>query len=229
MKRRLAGAIREKQKHPDISWIELSRNWGLSDKTIKKYWTHQINPQFAPRRNEHFLALGSDHFEQRIIQVLLYLSDAGTPLNSREVRRLAGDLARDVGVLAPDANLSSKWLWGFKKRRPVIAARMAETLSALRNKASSTELQLRLGQVLNRLFLEHNIISTSQIASFDELHLDSSGRLGKRLQVLARKGARNVRLPSGPTEGSGQACTVVAGGTAQFSFSVLILVKVLHS
>jgi hypothetical protein len=76
------------------------------------------------------------------------------------------------------------------------------------------------------VFAKDNITADYQISSFDEIHLDSSGRIGRPVLVVGRKGAKAISRPTGPVEGSGQACTVVAGGTASFAFSVLILFKV---
>ena len=79
------------------------------------------------------------------------------------------------------------------------------------------------------MFVKQNITADYQISSFDELHLDSSGTVGKPIRVLARKGTKSVSRPSGPVEGSGQACSLVAGGTGSFAFSVLIIIKVKKS
>lgn len=229
----MAQAFEDKKQHPEKSWRQLSTSWGVSDKTIARYCSGDPEPQRS-RFNEDRLALRSDHLEQRIVHFVLYFCDAGIPLRSHEVIKLAERVAKDAGVIAADAVLSKKWLVGFKKRRPVITSRLAETLSSLRNTASSAESQLRhvfanfrFGELLDRLYQLYNIRSDVQIGSFDEVHLDTSGTLGKRDYVLARKGSKHVRLPSGPTEGTGQACSVVAGGTGRFSFSILILVKVL--
>lgn len=229
---RLANALAEKKKHPDRSWKLLSRKWSISDKTLAKYWKEQLDPSDAPRPNERRLALKSDFVEQRLVQIVLTLSDSGAPLTSREVTELAETMARDLGTLEPDQHLSRQWLGDFKARRPVLSSRVAETLSSMRSKASTPELQRRyvlfkqsFGEVLDSVFVKHNVKADFQISSFDELHLDSSGRIGKPVRVVGRKGTKSISRPSGPVEVSGHSCSLVAGGTASFAFSPLILIK----
>ena len=191
-----------------------------------------LDPSDAPGPNERRLALKSDFVEQRLVQIVLTLSDSGAPLTSREVTELAETMARDLGTLEPDQHLSRQWLGDFKARRPVLSSRVAETLSSMRSKASTPELQRRyvlfkqsFGEVLDSVFVKHNVKADFQISSFDELHLDSSGRIGKPVRVVGRKGTKSISRPSGPVEGSGHSCSLVAGGTASFAFSPLILIK----
>lgn len=78
----------------------------------------------------------------------------------------------------------------------------------------------RFGETLNFVFARDNIAADYQIGSLDEIHLDASGRIVR--PALGVGGA----TPPGPVDGSGQTCSVLAGGTASFAFSPLILLKV---
>jgi hypothetical protein len=177
---RLANALAEKKKHPDRSWKLLSRKWSISDKTLAKYWKEQLDPSDAPRPNERRLALKSDFVEQRLVQIVLTLSDSGAPLTSREVTELAETMARDLGTLEPDQHLSRQWLGDFKARRPVLSSRVAETLSSMRSKASTPELQRRFGEVLDSapLCLSSTtlrpIFKSAPLTSFTWIHPDES-------------------------------------------------------
>jgi hypothetical protein len=142
-KYRLAKALAAKKKHPEKSWKLLARKWAISDKTIAKYWYSGLDPEDAPRPNEGKLALTSDFIEQRLVQILLSLSDSGTPLTNRAVVDLAEDMARDLGTLGPGQHLGRAWLNKFKTRRSVLSSRVAELLSSQRSKASTPELQRR--------------------------------------------------------------------------------------
>ena len=116
---RLRNALAEKKEHPDRSWKLLARKWNISDKTIAKYWKSGLEPDDTPRPNESKMALKSDFLEQRLVQLLLSLSDSGNPMTNRQVVDLAEEMARDIGTLGPDEHLSHTWLGDFKRRRPV--------------------------------------------------------------------------------------------------------------
>ena len=81
--------------------------------------------------------------EQRLVQILLSMSDSGAALTTDEVVDLAETMARDLGTLGPDEHLGHSWLGGFKNRRTVLSSRVAEVMSSLRARASTPELQRR--------------------------------------------------------------------------------------
>ena len=139
----MAGALAEKKDNPEVSWNLLAQKWLISDKTLKHYWDENLDPEDAPRPNERKLALKSDYVEQRLVQILLSMSDSGAALTTDEVVDLAETMARDLGTLGPDEHLGHSWLGGFKNRRTVLSSRVAEVMSSLRARASTPELQRR--------------------------------------------------------------------------------------
>ena len=73
--------------------------------------------------------------------------------------------------------------------------------------------------MLDSVFVKQNITADYQISSFDELHLDSSGTVGKPIRVLARKGTKSVSRPSGPVEGC---CLTVGNDCGLLTVSALL-------
>lgn len=150
---------------------------------LKHYWDENLNPEDAPRR----LALKSDYVEQRLVQILLSLSESGAALTTDEVVDLTETMASDLGTLGPDEHLGHSRLGGFRNRRTVLSSRVAEVMSALRARASPPELQRRYASffplkpwsILDSVLVKQNITADCQISSFDELHLNSSGTVGK--------------------------------------------------